>query len=67
LDIDLDVFLTRRAAAPHDSSLVRQLLHHASGITIAREQACVEELRLAGEDITPKELEALVIDHIQHA
>jgi hypothetical protein len=67
LDIDLDVFLTRRAATPHDPSLFRQLLHHAKAITIAREPDCVEVLRLAGEDITPGELEALVNEHIEHA
>ena len=65
LDVDLDVFLTRKAAAPADPSLFRQLLRHAKAITIAREPSCVEGLRL--EEITAEELEALVIDHIQHA
>jgi hypothetical protein len=67
MDIDLDVFRTRRAATTDDPSLFRRLLHHATAITIAREPGCVEDLRLEGEDITSDELEALMLDHIQRA
>lgn len=67
LDIDLDVFLTRRAAQPIDPSLFRFLLHHAAAITIAREPGCVEALRLPGEEITAAVLELLVLDHIRDA
>jgi hypothetical protein len=67
LDIDLDVFLTRRSATPNDPTLFRRFLANAAAITIAREPNCVEDLRLEGEDITSNELEALMLEHIQQA
>jgi hypothetical protein len=64
LDIDLDVFRTRRAATPNDPRLFRQLVTHAKAITVACEPGWVERLWLGKEEIASDELEALVLDHI---
>jgi hypothetical protein len=65
LDIDLDLFRTRRATTPADPSLFRRLISFAGAVTIARESDWVERLSLDDEAITSEELEAIMIDHIR--
>ncbi len=67
LDIDLDVFRTRKSAAPEDEETFHDLIRHATAITIAREPGCVESLRLDGETITATDLEGALLDHIERA
>lgn len=44
LDIDLDVFHSRKAITPDDPSTLHRLVRNAVAITIATEPECVEEL-----------------------
>lgn len=50
LDIDLDVFHTRKAIRPDDPSTFYRLIRNALAITVATEAACVEELWLDESD-----------------
>jgi hypothetical protein len=67
LDIDLDVFHTRRSVAPADSSLFHELIRGATAITIAKEPGCVVSLQLEGEGLSANWLLDRVLDHIRQA
>jgi hypothetical protein len=67
LDIDLDVFHTRKAVTPADPSVFHELIRGAVAITIARENDCVSDLQLEGEDLTSSWLLDQVLDHIRQA
>lgn len=60
LDVDLDYFLTRRAAHPVDSSVFRALIECAIGITISLEPEWVRLLAFPGETHTALDLLAIL-------
>lgn len=68
LDIDLDVFHTRRAINPESASTFYRLIKNAAAITIATEAQCVEEGWLDDEDkMSATELLKELLDHIDEA
>lgn len=68
LDIDLDVFHTRRAITPEDPSTFYRLIKNAVAITIATEAECVEEEWLDDEDrMNSGELLQELLSHINKA
>lgn len=68
LDIDLDVFNTRRAVTPDNPVQFHRLIHHATIITIAREKQCVEGESCRLEDgLTVEYPEREVKRHIEEA
>jgi hypothetical protein len=68
LDIDLDVFHTRRAISPLDSTTFYRLIKNAVAITIATEAACVEDLWLDDDDVmTSEDLLRELMAHIDQA
>lgn len=68
LDIDLDVFHTRRAIKPEDPATFYRLIKGAKAITIATEAECVEDLWLDDDDrMTSNELLAELLALIDKA
>jgi len=68
LDIDLDVFHTRKAISPQDPSTFYRLIRNAVGITIATEADCVEEEWLDNEyKMSSDELLQEMLAHIEKA
>lgn len=67
LDIDLDVFHSRKATAPNDPSTFYRLIKGALAITIATEPECVEDLWHGDDLMGTKELLDTVLSHIQQA
>ncbi|RTL52292.1 MAG: hypothetical protein EKK46_11060 [Rhodocyclaceae bacterium] len=67
LDIDLDVFHSRQAIGPADSTTFYRLIRNAVAITVATEAECVEDLKFDGEAIDASFLLAKLIDHINEA
>lgn len=66
LDIDLDVFHTRKAIHPDDPSTFHRLIENALAITIATEGECVEEEWLDDEDeMDAQELLRELLAHIE--
>jgi len=68
LDIDLDVFHTRRAISPEDTSTFYRLVKNAVAITIATKAQCVDEEWLDDDDkMSADELLAKLLAHIDKA
>ena len=67
LDIDLDVFHSRKATAPDDPSTLHRLVRGALAITIATEPECVEDLWHGDDPMESKELLDAVLLHIRQA
>lgn len=68
LDIDLDVFHSRRAINPEDSSTFYRLIRNATAITIATEAKCVELEWLDDQDVmTTEQLLQALLAHINQA
>ena len=67
LDIDLDVFHSRRAIDPADRTTFYRLIRNAVAITVATEAECVEDLKFDGEAIDASFLLVKLIDHIKEA
>lgn len=68
LDIDLDVFHTRRAINPEDPSTFYRLIKNAIAITIATEAECVKQEWLDDEDqMNSDELLEELLAHINKA
>jgi hypothetical protein len=64
LDIDMDAFMTERAARPTNETSWHELICRASLITAALEPGCVAGGRLEGEKITGRSLFKIVADHV---
>lgn len=68
LDIDLDVFHTRRSINPENPSTFYRMIKNAVAITIATEAQCVNEEWLDDDDkMTANELLAELLAHIDKA
>jgi hypothetical protein len=67
LDIDLDVFHSRKAVEPDDPSTFHRLIHGAVAITIATEPDWVDDLWDDEEPIASAELLDMVLSQIQSA
>ena len=68
LDIDLDVFHSRRSIEPEDPSTLHRLIRNALAITIATEKGCVDELWADdGERLRADDLLAKMLTHIEGA
>lgn len=67
LDIDLDVFHSRKSIEPADASTFYRLIKNAAVITIATEEECVEEEWLDDEPMSANELLERLMAHIDSA
>lgn len=68
LDIDLDVFHTRKAISPQNPTTFHRLIKNAVAITIATEAECVKDEWLDGEDqMSAAELLNALLTHIKQA
>lgn len=67
LDIDLDVFHSRKAIEPADRATFYRLIRNAAAITVATEAECVEDLKFDGETIDAEFLLARLMEHIKAA
>lgn len=67
MDIDLDFFHSERAITPNDASTFHRLIKNAIAITIAKESACVRELKHEGSTITADTLLDDVFEHFNTA
>lgn len=67
LDIDLDVFHTRKAIRPDDASALRRLIRNAAIVTIATEAECLAELWRDDPPADPQEMLSVMLEHIEQA
>ncbi len=67
LDIDLDVFNTRKAVNPDDDALFHDLINRAIGITIARESWYVRKSEEKGENLSADWLLPRILEHVRAA
>lgn len=67
LDIDLDVFHTRKAITPKDPATFYRLIRNAAAITIATEAECVDEEWLDDDPMSADDLLQAMLIHIDKA